>query len=79
MSKAYGKILQPEGVNYLIQDLHYSTHYAQEYVDMLISKMEGYIQRKKRGANVAPLMTLAQMEAQLENMKKFKVVEEIRE
>jgi hypothetical protein len=71
----YGKIIQPDGINYMIQELHYSTQYAQAYVDMLISKMESYIELKQQGKRVAPLMTLEQMKSQLEIMKKFKVVE----
>lgn len=70
------RIIQPKGIKYLIQDLHYSKHQAQEYVDMLIEKMEGYIQVKRNGGRAAPLMTLEQMETQLENMKKFQIVEE---
>jgi hypothetical protein len=74
----YARIVQPEGVKYMIQELHYTTEYAQSYIDMLISKMEDYIELKKRGKFIAPLMTLEQMEIQLENMKLFKVVEEER-
>lgn len=68
-------IKQPDGVNYLIQSYHYSAGYAQEYKDMMIEKMETYIYRKKRGDHCAPLMTIGQMEEQLENMKKWEVVE----
>lgn len=77
MEKRYGRIIQPEGVKYLIRDLHYNTHYAQEYVDMLIHKMESYIELKRQGKFRYSLMTLEQMETQLENMKKFQVVEEL--
>lgn len=69
-----GKIIQPNS-NYLIKSLHYSKFYAQEYKDMLISKMENYIELKKKGKSVAPLMTLEQMEMQLENMKQFIIIE----
>lgn len=68
------KIIQPEGVKYLIQEYHYSKAYAQEYVDMLISKMERYIERKRNGSLIT-LMSLEQMEIQLVNMKQFQVVE----
>jgi hypothetical protein len=70
-----GKIVQPPGIKYLIRDLHHNKRYAQEYVDMLIEKMERYIELKRQGARVAPLMTLEQMEAQLIVMKQFEVVE----
>lgn len=76
MNRKLGRIIQPAGVNYLIQNLHYSRQHAQEYVNMLISKMERNIDLKRNGCRVAPLMTLEQMETQLENMKKFEVVEE---
>ena len=69
------KIKQPEGINYMIQTHHYSKHYAQDYIDMLICKMERYIDLKRKGMRVAPLMTLEQMETQLENMRKFEIVE----
>ena len=75
--KIYGRITQPQGIHYLIQELHHSPEYAQGYVDMLIHKMEDYIVLKRQGKRVAPLMTLEQMEIQLENMKKFKVIEEV--
>lgn len=75
MNTKYGKIIQPDGVNYLIHHLHYNKAYAQEYVDMLIKKMEDYIAKKRMDNRIAPLMTLEQMEIQLENMKKFQVVE----
>lgn len=71
----YAKIIQPNGINYLIQSTHYNKDYAQEYVDMLIFKMENYINKKRNGVMVAPLMTLEDMEIQLENMKLFIIVE----
>lgn len=77
MSKIYGRIIQPEGTHYMIQELHYSPEYAQDYVNSLIQQMEKYILLKQQGDKVAPLMTLEQMKIQLENMKQFKVVEEI--
>ena len=74
-----GKIIQPTGIKYLIQDLHYNKGYAQEYIDMLIDmlieKMEEYIELKRSGRRAAPLMTLEQMEVQLANIKKFQIVE----
>jgi hypothetical protein len=76
MDRKIGRIIQPDGVNYLIHSAHYSGQYAQEYVDMLIEKMEKYIDLKRAGGRVAPLMTLEQMEIQLGNMKKFEIVEE---
>ncbi len=71
--KAY--IKQPKGFNYMIQEYHYSTFYAQEYKDMMINKMEKYILRKERGEHVAPLMTLERMEAQLEVMRQWEIVD----
>lgn len=67
------KIIQPDGIRYMIQEYHYNKYLAQEYIDMLIEKMENYIAKKKRGSFVAPLMTLEQMEVQLEVMRKFKI------
>lgn len=69
------KIIQPANINYLIQTHHYNKQYAQEYVDMLIEKMERYIERKRNGSLIV-LMTLEQMETQLNNMKQFQIVEE---
>jgi hypothetical protein len=68
------KIEQPDGIRYMIQKYHYTHEHAQTYIDMLISKMENYIVRKRKGEFVAPLMTLNQMEIQLDNMRKFKIV-----
>jgi len=69
------KILQPPGVRYLIQEGHYSQRDAQEYIDLLISQSERYISLKLMGKRVAPLMTIEQLEAQLENIKKFVIIE----
>jgi len=69
------KIKQPEGIKNLIQEYHYSKDYAQSYIDMLVHKMENYIDQKRQGKRVAPLMTLEQMETQLEIMRKFEIVE----
>lgn len=69
------RIIQPEGIRYMIQEYHYTKEYAHEYIDMLINKMEKYIEMKRRGELIAPLMTLEQMELQLFNMKKFTVEE----
>lgn len=68
------KIKQPDGIKYLIQTYFYRESDAQEYIDMLISKSEEYINLKRSGKRVAPLMTLAQLEAQLVNIKKFEIV-----
>jgi hypothetical protein len=67
------KIIQPVGINYMIQKWHYTREYAQEYIDMLISKSEDYISKKRRGLHVAPLMTVEQLETQLVNIKNFKI------
>lgn len=69
------KIKQPDGIKYLIQTYFYHASDAQEYIDMLIAKSEEYINLKRSGKRVAPLMTLAQLEAQLVNIRKFQIVE----
>ncbi len=69
------KIIQPEGIKYMIQDTHYNKESAESYLSMLIQKMEEYISKKRDGYQVAPLMTLEQMEEQLKNMKKFTIKE----
>jgi hypothetical protein len=76
MDSKIARIIQPANVNYLIRNAHHNKYYAQEYVDMLIEKMERYIELKRAGGRVAPLMTLEQMEIQLENMKKFEIIED---
>ena len=68
------KIIQPEGISYMIQSSFYQKEHAQAYIDMLISKMEKYILQKKAGKRVAPLMTLEKMETQLQVMKKFSIL-----
>lgn len=70
------KIIQPEGINYMIQEYHYSEEQAQEYIDMLIEKSEAYIAKKKRGVFTAPLMTIEELEIQIENIKRFIIVKE---
>jgi hypothetical protein len=70
------KIIQPEGIKYMIQEYHYSEEYAQAYIDMLIEKSEMYIEKKKRGIRTAPLMTVEQLEIQLRNIRKFKIAKE---
>ena len=79
MSRVYGKIVQPDGTKYMIQETHYSLDLARDYLNMLIEKMQKYIKLKKQGKEVAPLMTLDQMESQLEIMKRFKIIEEVRD
>lgn len=69
------KIIQPAGINYMIQKWHYTREYAQEYIDMLIEKSEDYIERKKRGQRCAPLMTVDQLETQLTNIRKFEIID----
>lgn len=71
------RIIQPDNVRYMIQETHWSKGYAEVYINMLISKMENYIELKKQGKRIAPLMTLEQMEIQLGNMKKFTIEEVI--
>ena len=68
------RIIQPN-TNYMIQKVHWSKENAEIYLNMLITKMEKYIQIKKKGKRIAPLMTLEQMETQLKEMKKFQIVE----
>lgn len=70
------KIIQPEGIKYMIQEWHYSEEQAQEYIDMLIEKSEIYIDKKKRGIRAAPLMTIEQLEIQLENIRRFVIAKE---
>lgn len=70
------KIIQPEGIKYMIQEWHYSEEQAQEYINMLIEKSEAYIAKKKRGIRAAPLMTIEQLEIQLENIKSFIIAKE---
>ena len=69
------KIKQPDGIKYMIQEYHYSKDLAQEYIDMLISKSLVYIERKKKGEPVATLMTVEKLEVQLNNIKKFEILE----
>lgn len=69
------KIIQPEGIKYMIQEYHYSKQYAQDYIDMLIDKSDYYIAAKNAGKLVAPLMTVEQLKNQLDNIKKFKIIE----
>ena len=69
------RIIQPDGIRYMISEYHYTKEGAEWYVNMLISKMEKYIGMKRRGERIAPLMTLGQMEIQLFNMRKFTVEE----
>lgn len=66
-------IIQPKGINYMIQKSFYSEDDAKGYLKMLIDKMERYIVEKKSGKRVAPLMTLSEMENQLAVMKTFTV------
>lgn len=68
------KIKQPEGIKYMIQEYHYSKELAQEYIDMLIEKSEVYISKKRRGEKVAQMLTLEQLETQLDNIRKFEIV-----
>jgi hypothetical protein len=65
------KIKQPEGIHYMIQEYHYSESDAQDYINMLIEKSEVYISKKGRGEKVAQMLTLEQLETQLENIRKF--------
>lgn len=67
------KIIQPKGYNYMIQKAFYQEEHAQAYIDMLVNKMEKYIERKSRGERVAPLMTIDSMNHQLSIMKQFKI------
>lgn len=69
------RIIQPN-TNYMIQKVHWSKDNAEEYLNMLVFKMERYITMKQKGERVAPLMTLNQMKNQLKEMKKFKVIED---
>lgn len=69
------RIIQPEGIRYMIQEYHYSKESADKYINMLVNKMEKYIEIKRRGGRIATLMTLEQMEIQLFNMRKFTVEE----
>jgi hypothetical protein len=69
------RIIQPQGVNYMIEKTHHTKELAEQYVEMLISKMEKYITLKRQGKRIAPLMTLEQMETQLANMKQFTIEE----
>jgi DNA-binding LacI/PurR family transcriptional regulator len=69
------RIVQPNGIRYMISEYHYSRENAAEYLAMLISKMEDAIIIKKRGERIAPLMTLEQMEDQLKFMKQFIIVD----
>jgi hypothetical protein len=68
------KIKQPEGINYMIQEYHYSESDAKDYINMLIEKSEVYISKKGRGEKVAQMLTLEQLETQLENIRKFEIV-----
>lgn len=68
------KIKQPDGVNYMIQTHFYSKRDAQEYINMLISKSNTYISQKRNGKFVAPLMTIEQLEIQLENIRLFEII-----
>lgn len=70
------KIIQPQGIKYMIQEYHYSLDQAQAYIDMLIEKSEAYIDKKKRGIRAAPLMTIEQLETQLENIRRFVIAKE---
>ena len=76
MNKPLVKIVQPEGIKYMIQEYHYSEDLAQGYIDMLIEQSEECITKKKRGMRVAPLMSLEQLETQLENIRKFVIAKE---
>ena len=68
------KIIQPN-THYMIQKTHWSKENAEIYLNMLISKMEKYIDMKEKGLRVAPLMTLEQMKNQLKEMKTFFIEE----
>ena len=74
MNEPKAKIIQPEGINYMIQSAFYTEDQAQKYINMLISKMEKYILLKKEGKRIAPLMTLNEMESQLKVMKQFYII-----
>lgn len=64
-----------DGTTYMIQTHFYSKQDAQGYIDSLIEQSEKYIAQKLAGKRVAPLMTVEKLQLQLENIKKFKIVE----
>lgn len=69
------KIIQPQGINYMIRKIHYSREQAQEYIDMLVDKSLKYMEKKRRGVFCAPLMTIDQINDQMQNILAFKIVE----
>ena len=69
------RIVQPTGIRYMIQEFFYNKRQAQDYIEMLIEKSNKYINIKKVGGRAAPLMTIDELEQQLESIKKFKIIE----
>ena len=68
-------IKQPDGVNYLLQRGHYSRYYAQEYLDMLISKAQAYLDMRRSGKTVVQHMSTEKLEETLANLTKCEIID----
>lgn len=68
-------IKQPGKVNYLLQSYHYSRFYAQEYLDMLISKAQYYLDKRLAGEQVVQHVSTKKLEETLANLKKCEVID----
>lgn len=77
LHKAKVMIQQPEGCGYLIQTYHYSVEGAQAYIDSLVEQTHNYIAKAKSGKHrtSSPEAFIRKLEGQLENFKKFKIIE----
>jgi hypothetical protein len=68
------RLVQPEGVKYLTQKWFYTVEDAQEYLNKMIDGTSQAIKDKLNGKRVAPLKTVEQLDEQLQNLYKFKIV-----
>lgn len=68
-------IKQPDGVGYLLQEYHYSRLYAQEYLDMLISKAQAYLDMRRAGKKVMQHISTKKLEETLANLTKCEVID----
>lgn len=68
-------IKQPDGVKYLLKEYHYTRFYAQEYLDMLISKTQEYLDMRLAGKKVVQHVSTKKLEETLANLKKCEVVD----
>ena len=68
-------IKQPDGVNFLLKTHHYNRYYAQEYLDMLISKAQNYLDMRRSGKKVAQNVSTEKLEEKLENLTKCEIID----